>query len=246
MELLQKYKLFKKTLNEDIEDNGKEYIHYSHAKNQSRLIGRSSGTGIKGAEQERLKLTKDSRIRNRVYFYPPVAGGYPQPEPGLGPHMYQTKLHNMHDATKQNEATLRIASKQKEHIAAGEHPLNAYERAVVDSGFHGYHTADMSVVLNHDVNVKYIGHRDGKNLVNIPMDTKEKVKSIMTSFPSSEGEHSSSNLTPDQSMYFLNHKASIKSAAPSAKLQYGKLYVHKNDIENFKNHMEKNHQDHPF
>ena len=46
------------------------YTHYSHASDLNHLSGNMSGTGIKGAEQERLKGTTDSRIKSRVYFYP--------------------------------------------------------------------------------------------------------------------------------------------------------------------------------
>lgn len=215
------------------------YIHYSHRANMSTLSGGMSGSGIKGAEEKRLGETKDSRIKKRVYFYPPVAGGLPRPEQGLGSHTYEAKLHNMHDATKASPEGNKIALKAKEHIANGEHPSNAYERAVLDSGYHGYHTDNMSVVLNKDVPVKYTGSSTGKHFVDHKVDTKEKTKSIFDGIPNQDGEHSSSSLKPEQASFWAKHKDSLKSAAPSARMQYGRLYVHKDHIDKLKKELDK-------
>ena len=59
-------------------------IHYGRQPNLRVLSGHSNGTGIKGAEDQRLKESTDPRIKQRVYFYTPVDGGIPQPEVGLG------------------------------------------------------------------------------------------------------------------------------------------------------------------
>ena len=224
------------------------YTHYSHSADLKTLSGSKSGTGIRGREEERLKGSPDKRIQSRVYFYPPSPGGeLPRPEANLGHHVYQTKLTNMHDATKQSPESLKIAAKAKEHVAAGDHPSNAYERAVLDSGYHGYHTHDMSVVLGKDVPVEYKGTHHGKTFGSTPrVDTKEKSKSILDSPQNSEGEHSSSSLSNEQAMFFMKNKNTLQKAAPSLRMQYGKLYVHHNDINNFNDELSKNHQNHPL
>jgi hypothetical protein len=221
------------------------FIHYSHRDNLTHLYGGMSGSGIKGAEDERLKQSKDSRIKKRVYFYPQVAGGLPKPEIGLGPHTYEAKLSGMHDATKQSEIGNKIALSARERVAKGEHPSNAFESSVLDHGFKGYHTPNMSVVLNHDVPVKYVGSSVGKTFGTHSFDTKEKKKSIFGGIPNSSGEHTSSHLTSDQVSFWQQHKPDLQKAAPSAKMQYGQLTVHKDHLENLKTELEK-HPNHPL
>jgi len=233
------------TFKQYILESEDHYVHYSNKPNLTHLSGGMSGSGIKGAEQERLSQTKDSRIKKRVYFYPPVAGGLPRPEQGLGTHTYKAKLHNMHDATKPSPEGNKIAATAKEHEAKGEHPGNAFEKAVVDHGYHGYHTANMSVVLNHDVPVSYHGSSAGKHFVDHKIDTSEKKKSVFDGIPNKDGEHSSSNLNSHQTMFWIKHKESLQKAAPSAKMQYGKMYVHKDHLDNLHKELEK-HKDHPF
>lgn len=215
------------------------YTHYSHSPNLTQLSGAMSGRGIKGAEQERLAHTKDERIKKRVYFYPPVSGGVPRPEAGLGVHMYHAKLENMHDATRPSPEANKIALRAKEYIAKGEHPSNAYESAVLDSGFHGYHGGNMSVVLNKDVKVKYAGTSLGKTFKDHVIDTKEKTRSIFDGIPNSEGHHTSSTMTGNQAMFWAKNKEHLQKVAPSAKMQYGRLSVHKDHLEDFKREVEK-------
>ena len=221
------------------------FVHYSHKPDIKSLSGGMSGSGIKGAEEERLKSTKDSRIKKRVYFYPSVAGGLPRPESGLGSHVYHAKLSNMHDATTHSEASNKIAKTAQEYVAKGEHPDNAYEIAVVHHGFKGYSTPNMSVVLNHDVPVKYVGSSVGKHFVDHKFDTKEKTKSVFDGIPNKDGEHSSSMLTNTQTSFWLKHKESLKSAAPSIAMKYGRLSIHKDHLESLKKELTK-HTDHPF
>lgn len=228
------------------ESEDQHYIHYSHKPNLTHLSGGMSGTGIKGAEQERLSQTKDQRIKKRVYFYPPVGGGHlPRPESGLGSHVYKAKLDNMHDARKQSPEATKIAATAREHVAKGEHPGNAYERAVVDHGYHGYHTDNMSVVLNKDVPVKYHGQSHGHTFADHKFDTKEKAKSVFDSAPNKDGEHSSSLLKSHQTEFFYKHKESLQKSAPSLKMQYGRLNVHKDHIDALHKELEK-HPGHPL
>jgi len=221
------------------------YTHYSHNSGLTHLSGMMSGSGIKGEEQKRLAETKDPRIKKRVYFYPPVSGGLPRPEQGLGVHTYHAHLENMHDATNPSPEANKIALKAKEHIANGEHPGNAYESAVLDSGFHGYHTGNMSVVLNRDVKVKYAGSSLGKKFADHVVDTKERKKSVFDGIPNSEDRHTSSSLTGKQSIFWTQHKEHLQKAVPSMKMEYGRLSVHKDHLSDLKTELDK-YPEHPF
>lgn len=222
-------------------------IHYSHKPELTNLRATMSGSGIKGAEQERLRSAKDDRIKKRVYFYPHLGSHdtLPRPEEGLGIHAYEAKLPNMFDARTHSKETNKISTKAKEYEAKGEHPSNAFESAVLDHGYHGYHTPNMSVVLNKDVPAKYIGSRIGKKFVDIKQDTTPTKHSVFESMPSKTGEHISSMLSNEQSMFFLKHKKDLQAAAPSLKQQYGRLNIHKDDLPKLQQELEK-HKNHPF
>jgi hypothetical protein len=138
-------------------------IHYSHTAGLTNLEGARSGTGIKGAEQKRLGETKDTRIKKRVYFYNKHEGEKlpTTHESGLGSHVHSATLHHIYDpqhaSTEEYHAVKKTADK---HVYDGEESGNAFERAVVDHGYHGYTNRGMTVVLNHDhVPVKYEGHK---------------------------------------------------------------------------------------
>jgi hypothetical protein len=222
------------------------FIHYSHRDNLTHLYGGMSGSGIKGAEDERVKQSKDSRIKKRIYFYPSVGSDHlPRPEAGLGSHVYHAKLSNLHDASKPSQESNEIAKLAQKRISSGEHPHSAYESSVLDRGHSGYKTDNLAVVLNHDVPVKYVGSSIGKPFKDHVFDTKEKKKSIFGGIPNSSGEHTSSHLTSDQVSFWQQHKPDLQKAAPSAKMQYGQLTVHKDHLENLKTELEK-HPNHPL
>jgi len=236
-------KTFKEYLAEKEE---KLYTHYSHSSGLTHLSGDMSGSAIKGEDQTRLAETKDPRIKKRVYFYPPVSSGLPRPEQGLGVHMYHAYLENMHDTTNPSPEADRITQKAKEHVANGEHPENAYESAVLDSGFHGYHTGTMSVVLNRDVKVKYAGSSLGKKFADQVEGTKERKKSVFDGTPNSEDRHTSStSMTGKQSVFWSQHKAHLQKSVPSMKIENGRLSVHKDHLSDLKNELAK-YPEHPF
>lgn len=229
---------FKQYLSEK-EENSVIGIHYAKNPNLNTLYGHMSGTGIKGAEQDRLSHTKDSRIKKRVYFYPSQGENLPQPEQGLGNHAYEAKLTNMLDASKNSPEVAKVTAKAKEYTAKGEHPSNAFESALLDLGHHGYHTQNMSVVLNKDVPVKYIGTTAGRKLVVPKTDTTPSKHSVFDVAPNKSGEHESSILKPEQISFFQKNKDSLKAAAPSVKMQYGRLSVHKDHIDDLKRELDK-------
>lgn len=143
------------------EQTTKEFrgIHYSNHPNLDELTGDSYGKGLSGAEAKRLAYTLDPRIKRRVYFYPhtEVAGHLPKPEGGLGPHVYTANISNLLDA-RDKEAVGKVAALKGKYLDEGEPDGNAFESALLDSGFDGYHTPDMAVVLNKNVPVEYLGH----------------------------------------------------------------------------------------
>ena len=214
-------------------------IHYSNVSGLSYLSGDKSGTGIKGAEQDRLSTTKDDRIKKRVYFYPKPAEGLPRPESGLGVHFYEAKLHNMYDTTKESDKSVVVTEHAKKRVNAGEHPSNAFESAVLDSGFHGYHAHNMSVVLGRSVPVTYKGTSVGHKFTE-PSKPADKKYSVFNSDADKEGYHQSSLLSGEQSMYFQKNKDKFKSVAPSVGMQYGRLRVHKDDLDKLRGEL-KNH-----
>jgi hypothetical protein len=131
-------------------------IHYGQKAGLSQLRGSAFGTGIKGAEQERLSGSNvDPRIKRRVYFYVATNDAIlPQPEVGLGTHVYRATLSNMYDAS-----TASTLDKQRIADLRTDTSANAFESAVLDAGYQGYVNRDnnIAVVLNANVPVAYEG-----------------------------------------------------------------------------------------
>ena len=126
-------------------------VHYG--KNQvSVLTGRSWGTGIKGAERERLEASNDPRLKRRIYFYIPKENGeMPLPEAGVGHHVYEQTFANILGPTLELNRLASAASKEGK----------SFESAVIDAGYDGYAVPSMGmmVILNHDAPVEYLGTR---------------------------------------------------------------------------------------
>lgn len=138
-------------------------VHYGKS-NTPALSGRMFGTGIRGAEQERLKYARDERIKRRVYFYVGKEGaGLPPAEHGLGPWVYRANLGNLWESGKSAKLTF-----EKPEVSPGVMDWDAYnnnfESAVLDAGYDGYVNRDagrfgIAVVLNKDVPVELLGNR---------------------------------------------------------------------------------------
>jgi len=226
-----------KTLQEFLSESASDEfvgIHYSHVPNLSKLHGSMSGTGIRGAEQERLQQTTDPRIKKRVYFYhKPATGGFPKPEVGLGSHAYEMRSNAMYDASKPNPYTVSIRNAAEKYTASGEHPANAFERAVVDHGFIGYHTAMMGVVLNHDPKVSYVGNRVATKSSNVTSPTS-KERSISDAPANKAGEHESDLLTAQHYAHIRQHKSEIESIAPSFRMEFSRAVVKTQHVEALK------------
>lgn len=134
-----------------------EGVHYSHSPGLAELHGYRWGTGIKGAEYQRLAFEKDNRMKDRVYFYNRKPDRYlPIAEAGLGPHVHTTKLNGIYDAMKASpEEKAAFNEAKKKHMPEGNYMesdlATAFEKAVMDRGYRGYTNGHITVVLNQKV-----------------------------------------------------------------------------------------------
>jgi len=188
-------------------------IHYGRSAGLSVLSGTSFGSGIKGAEQARLSgAGVDPRIKRRVYFYLPVAGGIPQPEIGLGANVYTANLSNLYDPS----------------VGARKFPAtpNEFESAVLDAGFRGYinRAQGTAVVLNSDVPVKAVGKSSEQTMVQRkPQMVAEKISTR------EEGGELVRKPTEREMMDIIKVRPELTKQAPSFKLEYGSARVAANE-----------------
>ena len=96
--------------------------HYS-AETRSSLSGAFYGSGLKGAERDRLDGSPDPRLKNRIYFYVDQGSGI-RPESGVGGVAHEVQLNNIYDP--------------KTQLLPVKGNFNAFESSVINSGFDGY------------------------------------------------------------------------------------------------------------
>jgi hypothetical protein len=209
-------------------------IHYSHTPDLMQLAGSNYGTGIRGAESDRISQSSDPRIKNRVYFYKKPQTGYPQRETGLGAHAYEFHSTNMYNTTVHNPHTDAIRKTQKSYVDRGENLHNAFESAVIDHGFHGYHNDAIGVVLNQSPRVKYLGQ-----LYNGQPKKKEQPHTMSSAPVNAYGEQESAMLSPQHMRHWYQHSKELTTASPSARLQYGRLVAKQNDVAQLQHHFAK-------
>jgi hypothetical protein len=131
-------------------------VHYGKQR-VNTLAGSMYGTGIKGAEAQRLSESDDPRISERVYFYIPYPNGrMPMPEAGLGNEVHIQRLNNLLGPSPEAQALSSAA-----RTPDGQFDANAFESSVIDAGYDGYAIPDMgmAVVLGADVPVISRGTR---------------------------------------------------------------------------------------
>jgi hypothetical protein len=124
-------------------------IHYGRSKTPV-LMGSMSGSGLKGAEKDRLAGSSDGRIKKRAYFYiERPDGSMPMVESGVGNQVHTQSLNNI----------LGPGAEMRRISAASKGDFNKFESGVVDAGYDGYASPDMGmmVILNHDVPTTYQG-----------------------------------------------------------------------------------------
>lgn len=122
------------TLRQDSAPNGKpgqvaiKGVHFSNGV-RSTVDGRFYGTGLRGAEKDRVFNSPDTRLRERTYFYVDEGKGV-RPESGVGGYAHEAFLPNLYDI---NSDPLKL-------IAGGD--INATEVNVLNAGFDGYYRRD--------------------------------------------------------------------------------------------------------
>lgn len=185
-------------------------IHFGRQGGLTRLSGSSFGTGIKGAEQERLKEATDPRIKKRVYFYLPTGGGkqVPMPEIGLGVHVYSADLSGLYN----------VATATQNIRGTG----NAFESAVLDAGYRGYVNPEQGtvVVLNQDVPVEYLGTADQfAKVKRTPTAAKPRVQTR------TEGNELVRRPEGSELSQIAKLRDEVKFVAPSFRLEFGEARV---------------------
>jgi hypothetical protein len=183
-------------------------IHYGSMPGLNVLSGAMSGTGIKGAEQARLENTADPRLTKRVYFYPPMAGGIPQAEIGLGGHVYRADLDGIYD--------LRTAKTPVR--GSGD----AFESALLDAGYTGYINPEQGaiVVLNQDVPVTSMGRVGDHKVLQ-----RRAERIIPKTVTRTEGVEMVRRPESSEVMSIIKNKAALAAAAPSFRMEYGEARV---------------------
>ena len=81
-----------------------ELTHFSNEPNMAATDPSRYGTGIKGAEAERLQ--DPAAIRDRTYFY---AGNPERGEPGLGAHKYHARTSDLYDVASDPQGLHALA-----------------------------------------------------------------------------------------------------------------------------------------
>jgi len=194
----------------------RQAIHFGQRPGLSQLSGLSNGTGIRGAEDQRLKEATDPRIKRRVYFYSPVQGGIPQPETGLGGNVYQADLDNLYNPST---ATRPLSGSG-----------NAFESDVLDAGYDGYldPTTGVIVMLGQDVPVKQIGNVS--DFKQIPRTARQVVMPTQTTVSGGDLVRKPEG---QELMALVRNKAALVKAAPSFKMEYGFARVAKSQAADF-------------
>lgn len=195
-------------------------IHYGREGNLSHLSGHRFGSGIRGAEQERLNAPGvDRRIKSRVYFYLPVAGGIPSPEQGLGGHVYTSDLSNLYDPSSAKIIGVGVTDGEK---------FNNFESKVLDAGYKGYLNKEQgtAVVLNADSHpVRYLGSASEFTKVQRQIQRIQQKNQTRT-----EGDESVRKTESNQ-FFTPKQNAAVKEVAPSFRMEYGYARVKANEME---------------
>ncbi|MEI6882589.1 MAG: hypothetical protein WCK82_14815, partial [Bacteroidota bacterium] len=105
------------------------------------------GTGIKGAEDARLRMA--DALRNRTYFYtnPDTR------EAGLGPNQYSANLNNFYN-TSSDPDKLKVLSRnynQYQGIVDEDAAINALERISNQAGYEGIVTPQGAISFEPQV-----------------------------------------------------------------------------------------------
>jgi GNAT superfamily N-acetyltransferase len=193
-------------------------VHYGRVAGLSSLAGAFNGTGIRGAEQERLSRATDPRIKKRSYFYlADSATDLPAPEAGLGQHVYRTTAAGLYDRTLVNKAEAnRVKALQKTPDE------NGFESAVIDAGYKGYINREQgtAVVFGDSVPVAYDGPIGSRK------PRARKIERLVAKTETrTEGSELVRRPTAAELTGIVKARPALSKAAPSFKLEFGEARV---------------------
>lgn len=185
--------------------------HFSTAA-RTRLDGAFFGTGLGGAERERLGRGADPRLLQRVYFYVDKGQGV-SPEAGVGGVRHSVDLLNVYDP-----ASRLVQSKGN---------VNDFELAVIAAGFDGYIARDFRTDEGAVVLI-------GPGSRGVPVARDDATRSVVAPAAATprgnsrqEGGDRVTYASPDVAA--IKARGDIQAAAPSFRFEYGKARVAENE-----------------
>ena len=197
-------------------------VHYSRQPRTS-LAGGFFGTGITGAERNRLAESADDRIRQRIYFYVDTGAGI-RPEDGVGGNVHAVNLDNLYNISEDPYGFIASAKAMPGYDQATW--FNSVESMIIDAGFDGVYVPEaqgnqgVAVLLgpkHSNVSVEQFGQH-------------MMPPSGMVQKPDL-GQRSYSLLSSEIRQYSENEEA-IKAVAPSVRLKDGSLIFDVADTDN--------------
>lgn len=197
-------------------------VHYSRQPRTS-LAGGFFGTGITGAERNRLAESADDRIRQRIYFYVDTGAGI-RPEGGVGGNVHAVNLDNLYNISEDPYGFIASAKAMPGYDQATW--FNSVESMIIDAGFDGVYVPEaqgnqgVAVLLgpkHSNVSVEQFGQH-------------MMPPSGMVQKPDL-GQRSYSLLSSEIRQYSENEEA-IKAVAPSVRLKDGSLIFDVADTDN--------------
>jgi len=178
-------------------------VHFS-SQRRTVLDGRYYGTGLRGAEAERIAAATDPRLRERVYVYIDEGGGV-RPESGVGAYAHEVRLPTLYDMYTDPLKLNGILNTD----------INAWESAILDAGFHGYYSRTRPQAA-----AVVIG------------DASRAIQAVPIDAPPVPGLGPSVNVAPARYSAVLSSAEidaidmeAIRAVAPSANLRMGKFTV---------------------
>ena len=177
-------------------------VHFSTRPGLNYLNGQFYGTGLKGAEKDRVRNSADTRLASRTYFYVDEGKGV-RPEAGVGGNAHEAQLTNLYDI---NTDPLGL-------IVGGD--INATETNVLNAGFDGYYRRD---AFNQQGAAVVLGPASHAIQVTPIANPTTKAPPVQTAPPVYKRGLMSSEIKK------LDIKA-IQTVAPSARLQAGTFQV---------------------
>ena len=108
--------------------------HWSNKPDLTQTNPGLYGTGIRGAEAERLNMSGAPKERTYFYTNPNLR------EQGLGSNQYEANLSNLYDPTKDPEKLVSMASLYNKSMGIVDEAskANDWERMIKDAGYSGY------------------------------------------------------------------------------------------------------------